>query len=389
MGNIIQPTKCGFGHGSELSLDVIGSTHLALLTLNYDQGDIGMGSINSNQKEVFAAIQQRRRFLKQIGALGALPFGMNMAMSATARAASVYPNKPLRMVHAFSAGSGTDATGRILSDGLTRVLGQSIVVENKPGASMMIGTAYAAKLPPDGYTILMVTLDSLGLNPFLYSNISYKVSDFDPITLVGEIPLVLFGPPTSPYKTFDDLATAMTAKKRSDFTLGTWGYGSVGHLVGAMIAEQTPLKFEYVPFQGAAPATQAAMGGHVDLTLATPQSAIDIVKTGRARAFAVGGDARLPDLPDVPTFKELGYPNLRAMQWHGVAARAGGDKAIIDKLYTSCQAVFKDPAMAAKILQVGYVKIDGRSPEDFARYIAAESELWGAIVKKSVPPVNS
>jgi tripartite-type tricarboxylate transporter receptor subunit TctC len=301
---------------------------------------------------------------------------------------TAYPSKTLKMVHAFSAGSGTDTCGRILSDGLSKDLQQSIVVENKPGASMMIGTAYAAQQAGDGYTLVMVTLDSLGINPFLYPNITYKAADFDPITLVGQIPLVLVSSTESKLADFTALVKASKAEGK-EFAMGTWGHGSVGHVVGVLIAQQTGLKFSYVPFQGAAPAAQAVMGGHVDLSMQTPQIATELIRTGRAKAYAIGGDARVPDLPGVPTFKELGYPSVQAMQWHGMAARAGGNQAIVDKLYASCMTVLRNPDYAKRILQVGYTRIDGRSPAEFGRFIRSESDTWGKIVKTSIPPVTS
>lgn len=341
---------------------------------------------NTDRNAGFAGTRElsRRGFLKRAGALSTLPLGLGLTHSSSSVAASSYPAKPIRMVHAFAAGSGTDVTGRILSEGLTRILGQSVVVENKPGASMMIGTGHAAKQPADGYTTLMVTLDSMGLNPYLYPNITYSVSDFDPITLVGQIPLVLVGSPNLEHDTFEGLVKASRDTNRS-FTLGTWGYGSVGHVVGAMIAQQTGLKLEFIPFAGAAPSTQAVMGSHVDLAIITPQSAIETVKSGMAKAIATGGETRQPDIPETPTFKELGYPDLRAMQWHGFSARAGGDAAIIDKLYSSCLTIFKDPDLAAKILQVGYTELDGRSPKEFSEFIAAESAAWGDVAKSLGP----
>lgn len=328
----------------------------------------------------------RRSFLKQLAAVGAVPLGLGMNSRLFAGESTSYPSRPLRMVHAFSPGSGTDTTGRILAEGLGRILQQSVVVENKPGASMMIGTSYAAKQPADGHTLVMVTLDSMGLNPFLYKNIAYRTSDFDPITLVGEIPLILFGPPGSPYEAFGDLAKASAGG--TVFSNGTWGHGSVGHLVSAMIADQTPLRFQYVPFQGAAPAYQAAMGGHVELAMGSPQAVIQAVRAGKARAYAVGGDTRLEALPDVPTFKELGYPELKAMQWHGLSARAGGDQRIIDTLYAGCDQIFNDPDMSEKVRRVGYTKIDGRPPAAFAQYMAEQTALWGEVVKRAVTPMD-
>lgn len=329
----------------------------------------------------------RRKFMVGAATVGVASLALATGKGSLVQAAQIYPEKMLKMIHAFSAGSGTDACGRLLSEGLSRDLHQSVVVENRPGASMAIGTAYAAKQPADGYTLLMVTLDSLGINPVLYPHIGYKIEDFDPVTLVGQIPLVLIGAPSSPYSNFDTLLKAAITEKK-ELTMGTWGYGSVGHVVGVLITQKTPLKFEFAPFQGAAPAAQAVMGGHVDTTLITPQSAIDIVKTGRAKAFAIGGELRHPELPGVPTFKELGFPEVKSMQWHGVAVRAGGNKEIIDRLYAGCQKVFKDNDLSQKILQVGYTKIDARGPDEFGKFIRAEAESWGKLVKNSIPLIN-
>lgn len=252
---------------------------------------------------------------------------------------------------------------------------------------MGIGTAYAAKQPNDGYTLLMVSLDSLGINPYIYPHIGYSLDHFDPITMVGQFPLVMLGPPDSKYQNFDALLRASTTQNQ-EFSMGTWGYGSVGHMAAIMIAQKTALKFNYVPFQGAAPSTQAAMGGHVDLTLAAPQQAVEFATAGRVKVYAVGGQTRLPELPDVPTFKELGFSDLQAMQWHGVAARAGGNPEIVQKLYAGCQSVFRDKSLAQKILHVGYTKIDARPPAAFAQFIREENQAWGKLVKATLAPIT-
>lgn len=297
-----------------------------------------------------------------------------------AGAQEAYPAKPIKLVHAFAAGSGTDNTGRVLADRLSQRLGQPVVVDNKPGANMILGSEYAAKQPADGYTMIMVTLDNLGINPALYKNPGYSTKHFDPLTLLGFLPLVLMASPGFRYNTLQELRAA-TAGSGQPLSFGTWGVGSVAHMYGELIKAETGIPLNFVPFQGAAPATNATLGGHVDLTLASAFTSASHVKAGKAKALAIGGSARNENLPQVATFAEQGYPNVGAVQWHGIAVRAGGKREIIDKLYAALKVVLQEPATQEKVLKTGYTAIDGRPPAAFEAFIAAEAQKWDRIVK--------
>lgn len=320
----------------------------------------------------------RRQVLASAGALSLAGLGVGEAVAADPG----YPSKPIKMINAFAPGSGTDNTGRLIADRLSQRLGQPVVVENKPGANMIIGSEYAAKQPADGYTMLMVTLDNLGINPNLYKNPGYTVKDFDPITLVGMLPLVLMASTGFKYSTLAELKQAYNATKKP-FSLGTWGVGSVAHMVGELIRMEAGIGFDFVPFQGAAPATTATLGGHVDLTISSAFTSSSHIKGGRAKAIAIGGSSRNPDLPQVPTFAELGYPRINSVQWHGVAVRAGGQQAIVDRLYKEIHAILNEPESREKVLKTGYAGVDARPPAAFSAFIAEEAQAWARVVKAS------
>jgi tripartite-type tricarboxylate transporter receptor subunit TctC len=297
-------------------------------------------------------------------------------------AQSAYPNRPIKLIHAFAAGSGTDNTGRVIAERLAQRLGQPVVVENKPGANMIIGSEYAAKQPADGYTLIMVTLDNLGINPSLYRNPGYSVKDFDPLTLIGTFPLALMSATGFKYNNLKELRAAAAASGQP-FNFGTWGIGSVAHLYGELIKAETGIPLNFIPFQGAAPAVAATLAGHVDLTLSSAFTFTPHSKAGKAKALAIGGNARHPEMPQVATFTEQGFPDVGAIQWHGIAVRAGGNRAIIDKLYAALKDVMSEPDTKEKILKTGYTAIDGRPPAEFAFFINAEAVKWERIVKAS------
>lgn len=301
---------------------------------------------------------------------------------ALAQAGAPWPNRPIKMVHAFAPGSVTDNTGRLLAERLSQSLGQSVVVENRPGANMIIGTEWAAKQPADGHVMTLGTCDNMAINPNLYRNPGYRASDFDPITLIGLLPLAVMVPGNSRFNSFADMKAEYERTKKP-ISFGTWGVGSFAHMVGEMIRMETGVELQYVPFPGASPAVTAALGGHIDATLVSSGTGADMVAAGRMKALAVGGPERFATLPQVPTFVELGYPNLRAQQWHGVFVRAGGNKQIIERLYRDIRAVLDEPKAREQLLKAGYSRIDGRNPTDFARFIDDEVTVWGRVVRQS------
>lgn len=286
-----------------------------------------------------------------------------------------YPSRPLKIVAPFTAGSGTDTAARLLAEGLSKQLKQPVVVENRPGANTIIGTTYAAKAEPDGYTLSMIFVDNMLINPVIMKDLQYSTSDLDPVAIVGQIPLVVLGSPNLPYDNLQQLHDAAVKEGRS-FNLGTWGNGSVAHVFGAMLAKEGNFKFDYIPFSGSAPAINAVMGGHVDLAVATPASSANLVASGKAKALAVGFPTRVPELPNTPTLKESGLGKVNAMQWHGLAVRAGGNKQIIQKLSDAVNNVYADPVYYEKFAKIGYLKIGGMNPEQFSQFIHDQGSAW-------------
>ena len=308
--------------------------------------------------------------------VGAALFSAPIAIAS----AEEYPNRPLRLIAPFTAGSGTDAAARLLADGLTRKLGQPVVVENRPGANTAIGSALAAKSATDGYTLVMIFVDNMSLNPAIKSDLGYKPSDFDPVAIVGQIPLVLLGSPQLPYSNINELKAAALQGKKT-YSFGTWGNGSVAHVVGVMLNEKGLFDFNYIPYAGSAPATNAVMGGHVDLAISTSATAETLLGSGKAKALAVGSPQRLPSLPGVPTLAESGFGNVQAIQWHGLAVRAGGDPAIIGRLQDAVAAIYAEPESRERFLKLGYMEVGGMTAAQFKTFIKTTSPTWANAVK--------
>lgn len=297
-------------------------------------------------------------------------------------AAESWPTKPIKMVHAFAPGSVTDNAGRMIAERLSQTIGQPVVVENRPGANMIIGTEWAAKQPADGHVMTIGTCDNMAINPNLYRNPGYRSEDFDPVTLIGMLPLAVMVPGNSRFNTFAEMKAEFT-RTRKPLTFGTWGVGSFAHMVGEMIRMETGVNFEYVPFQGATPALNTLLGGHIDATLVSSGTGADHVLAKRLKALAVGAPTRFTTLSDVPTFTELGYPTVRAAQWHGVFVRAGGNKEIVEKIYLEVAKLLNDPKAKETLLKAGYARIDGRTPVEFAKFINEEVDVWGRVIKAS------
>ncbi|THF89297.1 MAG: tripartite tricarboxylate transporter substrate binding protein [Sulfitobacter sp. SK025] len=236
--------------------------------------------------------------------------------------ADEYPNRPLTIIAAFSAGSGTDTAARLLAEGLSKQLKQPVVVENRPGANTMIGTTYASKANPDGYTLAMIFVDNMLINPAIMKNIKYSSSDLDPVAIVGQIPLVVLAAPDLPYDSLQQLRDA-SMKEGKSFNFGTWGHGSVAHVFGAMLANEGGFNFNYIPFPGSAPSINAVMGGHVDLAVATPASSASLIARGKAKALGVSFPTRIPRVTQ-RAYPHRGRPwksKCDAMAWSRSASR--------------------------------------------------------------------
>ena len=245
-----------------------------------------------------------------------------LALCAGVAGAQQWPTKPVKFVVPFPPGGSVDPLARLLGSKLSESLGQQFIVENKPGASGSIGTAFAAKSPPDGYTFVFV-FDTHAVNPFLIPKMPFDtVKDLAPVMLVGTAPMAIATSASKPYKSWADVVKAAKAKPDS-VTFGTIGNGSLGHLTMTLVQQAAGVKLVHVPYKGGGPMTQDALGGQVELAVGSVAVLASHVKGGKLRAVAVTGDKRSQAMPDVPALAEQGLPGFSALAWWGIFAPAG------------------------------------------------------------------
>ena len=292
-----------------------------------------------------------------------------------------YPVKPVRVIVPYSPGGAVDSFARVLTQQLSEHWNQSVVVENRPGASTMIGAEQVAKSPADGYTLLLTAELTLVTLPHLYEKIPYDpLRDFAPITGLVSATQALVANPSLPVKTVNDVVTLAKAKP-GELTYGSFGIGSTGHLNMEVFQAMTGTRFNHIPYSGAGPAMNDVVGGHVSLMFAALSIVKGSVDAGKLRMIGVGSDRRSSEFPDVPTISESGVPGFEAKSWFGLFAPAGTPPEIIKKINEDVTKVISDPAFARQYLAAqGLVPITG-TPEEFAAFIQAETKRWGKVVK--------
>jgi tripartite-type tricarboxylate transporter receptor subunit TctC len=300
--------------------------------------------------------------------------------------AQAYPSQPIKLVVPWPPGGLTDAIGRTIGHSLSERLGQSVIVENKPGASGNIGTAQFARTKPDGYTLLLGSSTTNAANPHLYSQLGFDpLKDFAPVGLIASAPNVFLVAANSPYKNVQQVIAAAKAKPKK-LTYGSAGSASSAHLAGALFTRMTDAEMMHVPYKGAGPALVDLMAGHIDLML--DPSALQHIKSGKLRALAVPSKTRLPALPDVPTFEEAtGMKNMYAYAWYGLMAPAGTPTDIVNRLNRELNAVLQTPEIRTRLIEAG-AEIGGGTVEEFGRFMASELERYGDIVKISGAKVD-
>ena len=292
-----------------------------------------------------------------------------------------YPVKPVRVVVPYSAGGAVDSFARVLTQQLSELWDQSVVVENRPGASTMIGAEQVAKSPADGYTLLLTAELTLVTLPHLYEKMLYDpLRDFAPITALVSATQALIANPSLPVKTVNDVVTLAKAKP-GELTYGSFGIGSTGHLNMEVFQAMTGTRFNHIPYSGAGPAMNDVVGGHVSLMFAALSIVKGSVEGGKLRMIAVGSDRRSSEFPDVPTISESGVPGFEAKSWFGLVAPAETPPEIIKKINQDVIKVMSDPAFAQQYLAAqGLEPITG-TPEQFAAFIRTETTKWGKVVK--------
>ncbi|WP_120966322.1 tripartite tricarboxylate transporter substrate binding protein [Comamonas sp. lk] len=323
-------------------------------------------------------IISRRAGLKSLAA-AALLGAVGMAPAA---AQDVFPSKPLTIVVPFAAGGTTDILARIVSQALQQELGQTVIVDNKPGAGGNIGAAAAARAAADGYTLFMGTVGTHAINASLYQKPGFDpIKDFAPLTRVATVPNLLVANPKQPFKTVKEMIAYAKANP-GKLNYGSSGSGSSIHLSGELFRSMTGLDMVHVPYKGSAPAITDLLGNQIAVMFDNMPSAIQHVRSGKLRPIAVTTAKRSPELPDVPTVAEAGVPGYEATSWFGLWTQAKTPAAVQQRLHAAIAKVLKDPAVIKKINdQGGDIMID--TPAEFAAYIKAESAKWGKVVKDS------
>ena len=319
----------------------------------------------------------RRTGIKTLAAAALLATGMGAAV-----AQDGYPNKPLTMVVPFSAGGTTDILARIVGQALGQDLGQTIIIENKPGAGGNIGAQQAARAKADGYTLFMGTVGTHAINQALYKKLPYDpIKDFTPLSRVANVPNLLVVHPSRPYKTVKEMIE-YGKKHPNDITFVSPGSGASPHVSGALFQSMTGVELTHVPYKGSAPAISDLLGNQIAVMFDNMPSAIQHVRSGKLIPIAVTTAKRSPELPNVPTIAEAGVPGYEATSWFGLWSVAGTPQPILDKLHASLTKVLKDPAVAKKIAdQGGEVVIE--TPAQFDAFIKSEAAKWGKVVKES------
>jgi tripartite-type tricarboxylate transporter receptor subunit TctC len=318
------------------------------------------------------------RLLGLVAALGLLALPTAQAQNTT----KPFPNKSLRIVVGFPAGSVTDTVARLMAEQLSKSLGQTVIVENKPGANGSIGVGEVARAAPDGYTLLVTNSSSITINPQLYKQITYKASDFAPISMILEAPFILTVNPDWAKKNSVNSAKDLIAysKRNPDkLSYGSAGQGNIGHLSFVSWSNSTGVKTTHVPYKSASQAELAVISGELDAIFDT-QSAIPHIQTGKLKPLAVTSAKRMPQLPEVPTMAEAGYANSEVTFWMGLLAPAGTPQPIVQKIYDAAKQITSDSkAMAALKLNGEPVMMD---PASFAQRINKEVPLWGEVIRR-------
>ncbi|WKK17397.1 tripartite tricarboxylate transporter substrate binding protein [Achromobacter insolitus] len=304
-----------------------------------------------------------------------------LSLAAGTAAAQSWPAQPIRWIVPYPAGGGTDVVARTVASGLEKPLGQTIVVENRPGAATIIGATAIAQAEANGYMVGTADSGTLAFNPSLYAKLSYDPSKFTYIGGIAKFPLLLAVNVNSPFKTVDDVLQA-AKKEPGKLSAASAGAGSPHHLALELFKQRTNANVLHVPYKGAAPAVQDLLGGQVDLMFIDLAAGLPNVKAGKLRVLAAATPERVAALPDVPTMAEQGVPNFTAYAWQGLVGPAGLPEPVVKKLAADLEATLKSPAVSQKILDMGVIPMP-LSSQEFKAYAEQERSTWADVIKKA------
>ena len=305
---------------------------------------------------------------------------MLLGSPAQAQDNTPWPSKPVSFVVGFPPGTATDSVARVLADRFTARLGQSFVIDNKPGQGGSVGAAAAAKAKPDGYTFVVSATAPMSINPYVYSRLTYDpIKDFTPVGIHTWLPYAIVVNANTPIQTYQDLKNAAAADP-GKMTYASIGNGTTSHLIMMLLQQRTGMKLTHVPYKGSSQAQTDLIGGQVDLTFDTVVSMMPHIKSGKLRPLAVSTLKRSPLLPDVPTLHELGVSNFEVGAWLGILAPAGTPKPIVDKLNQELNLALDDDTVRNKLMGMGS-EILKSTPEEFGAFIRKENERWSKLVR--------
>jgi tripartite-type tricarboxylate transporter receptor subunit TctC len=326
-------------------------------------------------------MQTLRIRLKALALAAALALPVvHLTAAAQAGDAANWPNKPVTLIVPFPAGGTSDVVGRQLAVQLGEVLGGTFIIENKAGAATAIGATYVARAPKDGYTLLLSAGSTFTTTPHLIEKLPYKLEDFAPVAAVATVPFAFVVKKDFPAKTVAEYVAYAKANP-GKINNATNGQGSMVHLLGELIATGLDVKMTQVHYKGAAPATMDMIGGIVDSNVEALTSALPNVNAGKYRAIAVLSADRLPLMPDVPTFRELGYPSIVGETWYAVFAPAGTPKPVVDKLNAALRKVTTSPRFAEAMRKIGN-EPKASTPAELIEVTQQQSKNWGDLIKR-------
>jgi tripartite-type tricarboxylate transporter receptor subunit TctC len=298
--------------------------------------------------------------------------------------AQTYPNHSIRLIVPFAPGGGSDAITRLIAEKMTPQLGQAVVVENKAGASGLIGVDTVAKAAPDGYTLIMAN-SSVTSNPWLYKLPYDTQKDLLPVTMLARSPQALVANPKAPFNSMSELITYAKANP-GHATIGTAGAGQISHLAAELLAHEAGIEVLMVHYKGTGNSLADLLGGQIMMSFGTAPGFIPHIKAKTLKPLAVAGPKRLPALPDVPTVAET-LPGFEMMNWFGIFAPAGTPKPVVDKLYAVIRKALDDPAVQARLEEEGY-EVVGSTPAEFSGVFNSELTHWQEVVKKYDIKIN-
>ena len=302
-----------------------------------------------------------------------------LGVASAAALAQSYPLKPIRLLVGYPAGGSVDATSRVIAERLGPLVGQQVIVDNRPGATGNIAADLLVKAPPDGYTLYMGTVIN-AVSVSLFKSLPYDpVRDFAPVSLTVTTPSILVVNPSIPAKTVKELV-AVARKNPGKLTYATTGPGSSPHLCAEMMSSMAGIKMVHVPYKGGAPATADLLGGHVDLSFSNTASAIPHMKTGRLRALAVTSPKRFFQVPEVPTMIESGYPDFNMVAWYGVMAPAGTPAAIVNRLSAEIGKILQMPD-AREMLATQGLEAQSSTPAELAKRLKDDIAVYAKVLK--------